>query len=93
MVLTRRSIQSGMVVRANDGSRLGVVTASGKSHFYLRKGLFNPQRYGVAYAEIADLTRGDIILRRGAESLGEAPASPEGPLTHTKPLHSLPAPS
>ncbi len=83
-----------MVVRASDDSRLGVVTGCGNVQLYLRKGLLHPQKYVALYAEIADLTRGDVILRRGAESLIE-PANappPDGPLTHTKPIDSLPPP-
>jgi len=94
-VLRRRSIKSGMIVRASDDSRLGIVTACGNAHLYLRKGFFQPQKYAALYAEIADLTKGDVILRRGAESLIEVEnATPDdGPLTHTKPIFSLPSPS
>jgi len=83
-----------MIVRASDDSRLGVVTACGTTHLYLRKGLLHPQKYAALYAEIADLTKGDVILRRGAESLIDAAnATPDdGPLTHTKPIFSLPPP-
>jgi len=83
-----------MIVRASDESRLGVVTACGNARLYLRKGLVHPQKYAAPYAEIADLTKGNVILRRGAESLIEAGDAPpdDGPLTHTKPIFSLPQP-
>ncbi len=83
-----------MIVRASDRSRLGVVAACGNSRIYLRKGLLNPERYAVPYGEIAELT-GEVILRRGRDSLIESTqdADTDGPLTHTKPIFSLPAPS
>jgi hypothetical protein len=83
-----------MVVRSSDGSRLGVVTACGNVQFYLRKGLLHPEKYVATYAEIADLPKGDVVLRRGRESLIEPAKAPpaEGPLTHTKPLYLLPPP-
>ncbi len=83
-----------MVVRASDGSRLGVVTACGNVQFYLRKGLLNPEKYVALYSEIADLPKGDVLLRRGTDGLIEPAKAPpaEGPLTHTKPIHSLPRP-
>jgi hypothetical protein len=83
-----------MIVRASDDSRLGVVTACGNARLYLRKGLVHPQKYAALYAEIADLTKGYVTLRRGAESLTEAANAPpdDGPLTHTKPIFSLPQP-
>lgn len=83
-----------MIVRGSDDSRLGVVTACGNAQLYLRKGFFYPQKYAALYAEIVDLTKGDVILRRGAESLIEAAnATPDdGPLTHTKPIFSLSPP-
>ncbi|HME91754.1 MAG TPA: hypothetical protein VKE49_10040, partial [Myxococcaceae bacterium] len=74
--------------------RLGVVTACGNAQLYLRKGLLHPQAYAALYSEIADLSKGEVILRRGAESLidtGNAPPA-DGPLTHTKPIYSLPPP-
>jgi hypothetical protein len=80
-----------MIVRAANGSRLGVVTACGNLQLYVRKGLLNPEKYVALYGEIEDLPRGDVVLRRGRESLvdpGSAP--PDGPLTHTKPIYSLP---
>jgi hypothetical protein len=88
----RRSIQAGMVVRSADGSRLGVVTACSNAHFYLRKGCINAEKYAAPYAEIAGVRGGDLILRRGLESLIElSKAGVEGPLTHTKPMLSIPA--
>lgn len=83
-----------MIVRGSDDSRLGVVTACGNAQLYFRKGFFHPQKYAALYAEIVDLTKGDVILRRGAESLIEAAnATPDdGPLTHTKPIFSLSPP-
>lgn len=83
-----------MIVRASDGSRLGKVSACGNGQLHLRRGLLNPQKYVALYAEIADLQRGDVILRRGAASLIEPANAPpdEGPLTHTKPIYSLPPP-
>jgi hypothetical protein len=43
------------------------------------------------YGEIEDLPRGDVVLRRGRESLVDpGSAQPDGPLTHTKPIYSLP---
>ena len=90
--MKRRSIQSGMIVRAANGSRLGVVTACGNLEFYLRRGLLNPEKYVAPYAEIEDLPRGDVVLRRGRESLSDpANTKPDGPLTHTKPIYSLPS--
>ena len=81
-----------MLVRASDGSRCGVVTACGSTRFYLRKGLLQPKKYVVPYAEINDFKHGEVVLRRGRDSLTEAAsgAGEEEPLSHTKPLHSLP---
>ena len=91
-MLARRSIQAGMIVRGASRSRLGVVTGCANVHFYLRKGLLNPERYAALYSEIADLVGGEIILRRGTESLIDpSKATPEGPVAHTKPIYSLPA--
>jgi hypothetical protein len=91
-MLRRRSIQAGMVVRALNGSRLGVVTACGNLQFYLRKGLLNPERYVALYSEVEDLPGGEVLLRRGRDSLIDPSAAPppDGPLTHTKPISSLP---
>ena len=90
-MLRRRSIQSGMIVRAANGARLGVVTACGNLQIYVRKGQLNPEKYAALYGEIEDLPRGEVILRRGNESLIDpGSAQPDGPLTHTKPIYSLP---
>ncbi len=90
-MLRRRSIQAGMIVRGADRSRLGVVTACASVQFYLRKGLLNQERYVALYSEIEDLPRGEIILRRGRDSLTEPnKVAPDGPLTHTKPIYLLP---
>jgi hypothetical protein len=93
-MLGRRSIQSGMIVRASDRSRLGIVAACGTARLYLRRGLLNPERYAVPYSEIAELT-GEVILRRGRDSLIESTqaAATDGPITHTKPIFSLPEPA
>jgi hypothetical protein len=90
-MLRRRSIQSGMIVRAASGARLGVVTACGNLQIYVRNGLLNPEKYAVLYGEIEDLPRGEVVLRRGRESLTDpGSAQPDGPLTHTKPIYLLP---
>ncbi len=75
-------------MRARNGSRLGMVTACGNNQFHIRHGCISPEKYVVPYAEIAEIRRGDIILRRGRESLLDpSQANPsDGPLTHTKPI-------
>ncbi|HYR54767.1 MAG TPA: hypothetical protein VEM39_01540 [Myxococcaceae bacterium] len=90
-MLKRRSIQSGMIVRAASGARLGVITACGNLQIYVRKGLLNPEKYVALYGEIEDLPKGEVVLRRGGESLTDpSSAQPDGPLTHTKPIYLLP---
>ena len=90
-MLKRRSIQSGMIVRAASGARLGVVTACGNLQIYVRDGLLNPERYAAPYGEIEDLPKGEVVLRRGRESLIDpGGAHSDGPLTHTKPIYLLP---
>ena len=90
-MLRRRSIQSGMIVRAASGARLGVVTACGNLQIYVRNGLLNPEKYAALYGEIEDLSKGEVVLRRGRESLIDpGGAQSDGPLTHTKPIYLLP---
>lgn len=90
-MLTRRSIQAGMIVRAASGARLGVVTACGNVQIYVRRGFLNPEKCAAPYSEIEDLPKGEVLLRRGGESfIDPGGAESDGPLTHTKPIHSLP---
>jgi hypothetical protein len=84
----RKSIQSGMIVRAADGKRLGTVAACGKEFLHIKTGFVSKRIYRVRYADIREIRGGAVVLRGGLELLLEprGDEQSDGPLTHTKPI-------
>jgi len=68
------NVREGMVVRSQDGEKLGKVFAVGEGQFHIEKGLFFPKDYVCRYSDIADIRDGEIILAHGKESLSKLSA-------------------
>jgi uncharacterized protein (TIGR02271 family) len=51
-----------MVVRSQDGEKLGKVQSIGTDSFHIEKGLFFPKDYLVLFSEIQDVRDGEIFL-------------------------------
>jgi uncharacterized protein (TIGR02271 family) len=58
----RDQIRPGMIVRSQDGEKLGKVQSIGTDSFHIEKGLFFPKDYLVLFSEIQDIRDGEIVL-------------------------------
>jgi len=72
----RDDITDGMLVRSRDGHRLGMVIQCNPDSFQVEKGIFFPEEYLASYADVFDVTEGEIHLKHDAESL--RPMNPLG---------------
>lgn len=68
-MFARTHVREGMVVRSQDGQKLGKVYATSDDQFQIEKGLFFPKDYLCRYADIADIRGDEIILHHGQEAL------------------------
>jgi uncharacterized protein (TIGR02271 family) len=68
-MFARTHVREGMVVRSQDGHKLGKVYAVGDDQFQIEKGLFFPKDYVCRYSDIADVRGDEIILRHGEQVL------------------------
>jgi uncharacterized protein (TIGR02271 family) len=71
-MFARTHLREGMVVRSQDGEKLGKVYAIGDDRFHIEKGLFFPKDYLCSYSDIADIRGDEVILRHGREALSSA---------------------
>src|SRR5215211_8580491 len=62
MMHGRDQIRPGMVVRSQDGEKLGKVQSTGTDSFHIEKGLFFPKDYLVLFSEVQDIRDGEIFL-------------------------------
>jgi hypothetical protein len=65
----RTQVKEGMVVRSQDGEKLGRVSAVGEDAFHIEKGLFFPKDYLVRFSEVAGVRDGELVLSHGRASL------------------------
>jgi uncharacterized protein (TIGR02271 family) len=65
----RTQVKEGMVVRSQDGEKLGRVSAVSADAFHIEKGLFFPKDYLVRFSEVAGLRDGELVLAHGRDSL------------------------
>lgn len=65
----RSQVKEGMVVRSQDGEKLGRVFAVAEDAFHIEKGLFFPKDYLVRFSEVAGLRDGELVLAHGRDSL------------------------
>ncbi|CAM4393622.1 hypothetical protein G4177_18080 [Corallococcus sp. ZKHCc1 1396] len=90
----RRSIISGMHVRASDGKLLGYVALIGQEHLYVRRSPFNRRWKEVPLSAVKRVLQGDVLLRDDAGPLVDADAQFHGEIpTQTFPLALIPGTS
>ena len=90
----RRSIISGMRVRASDGKLLGYVALIGQEHLYVRRSPFNRHWKEVPLSAVGRVLQGAVILREGTGPLTKADATFHGEIpTQTHPLALVPGTS
>jgi uncharacterized protein (TIGR02271 family) len=65
----RSQVKEGMVVRSQDGEKLGRVFAVTEDAFHIEKGLFFPKDYLVRFSEVAGVRDGELVLSHGRDSL------------------------
>ncbi|MBF5041766.1 DUF2382 domain-containing protein [Aggregicoccus sp. 17bor-14] len=65
----RSQVKEGMVVRSQDGEKLGRVFSVGEDSFHIEKGLFFPKDYRVQLSEVAGVRDGELVLAHGRDSL------------------------
>jgi uncharacterized protein (TIGR02271 family) len=65
----RSQVKEGMVVRSQDGEKLGRVFAVAEDAFHIEKGLFFPKDYLVRFSEVAGVRDGELVLAHGRDSL------------------------
>ncbi|HET9450172.1 MAG TPA: YsnF/AvaK domain-containing protein [Aggregicoccus sp.] len=65
----RSRVKEGMVVRSQDGEKLGRVYSVADDTFIIEKGLFFPKDYVVRLSEVAGERGGELILSHGRDSL------------------------
>jgi uncharacterized protein (TIGR02271 family) len=70
----RSRIKEGMVVRSQDGEKLGRVFSVEADSFCIEKGLFFPKDYVVRLGEVAGERDGELILAHGRDSLRQLSA-------------------
>jgi len=70
----RSRIKEGMVVRSQDGEKLGRVFSVEADSFCIEKGLFFPKDYVVRFSEVAGERDGELILAHGRASLRQLSA-------------------
>ena len=62
----QRDIEEGMVVRSQDGEKLGTVTRCGDADFVVEKGLFFHRDFLARYDEVAEIRDREVLLTRAA---------------------------
>jgi stress response protein YsnF len=62
----QRDIQEGMVVRSQDGEKVGTVTRCTESDFVVEKGLLFRRDFLVRYDEVAEIRDREVLLTRAA---------------------------
>ena len=62
----QRDIEEGMVVRSQDGEKLGTVTRCGESDFVVEKGLLFHRDFLARYDEVAEIRDREVLLTRAA---------------------------
>ena len=70
-------ISEGMVVRTNDGEKLGKIVADRGDGFIIEKGFFFRKDYVARYEDVASVRDGEVLLRHSASSLREGIAAPD----------------
>jgi hypothetical protein len=91
--LERRSIQSGMRVQTEDGSRLGRVMVIGRESLYVRPWRFSRREFRVPLARVTRVTGRAVVVAGSPPEVCQpaGDASHQEVVTHIHPLTEPPS--
>jgi hypothetical protein len=75
-VFDRKSFKHGQIVRNASGRRIGIIDVCGEEKLYLRKNGWTHHWFTVAFAQVAGIQDGDVVLKQGEEHV--EPVGPAG---------------